>query len=439
MMTYAQWKREGFDEAFVASELEKGIAPLPTGGLRFSGDAFFGDPLILLETGVEFLIPISDTDRSRIINSALEAALRDSNYGPSTLIKEINKATRDFARSPETHYVVATGLSFRYFENISRRESSGCRLYVRKRFPRSLARTRKEAKLRSRRWIRGDYPEEVPFEKYAAAWVHVRGRSQTEAMDRAVEALDLRRGIWNFSLNRGVGATFPAPRRGPLNEVLAGPLYSLHHRDGSLAAEYDWADPEYSGPQSSRKLQQKWDQVRKDEEGIRAALKRSPYRETLLEDALRRYCRALGLVDLSRSFLELWSLLEKLTGIARNEGHDTMVKRASFIFADQQRKTHEQVLHHLRRHRNSYVHAGEGSNQFGAYLHQLRWYVEQLLLFHLRHSYHFSSLERATRFLDLPPDTHKIRERIETREREAEDAMEDTRLAKEGLRFREGS
>lgn len=436
-MTYARWRQDGFDADFVAAEIARKVSPVPTGGLRFSGGSLFDEPLILLETGVEFLVPVSDPDRSRLIRTALDAALRSEAYGPATLIGEINKATRDFARSPETKYVVTTGLSFGYFEDFSRVEGQGSRLYVRWGFPRHLSRTREEAKLRSRRAIRGDYPEDSPTKRYAAAWIHVHGRSATEAMDRAVEALDLRRGIWNFALNRGAGAKFPAPERGPTNEVLAGPLFTLHRRDGSLAVEYDWFDPEYEGPRLSRKAVQKWDRVRDDEGGIRAALKRNPYRATL-ENALRRYCRALDATDLSRSFLELWGLLETLTGIGPGEGHDKLVRRASFIFADEQRKTHEQVLYHLRRHRNSYVHAGQGSDEAGSYLHQIRLYTEQLLLFHLRNSGHFRSLREATRFLDLPPETSDLKHMIETQERKEREAAETAELAMRGLRFREG-
>ena len=437
-MTYARWIKEGFDADFVASYLAERVSALPTGGLQFSGGAFFDEPLILLETGVEFLIPISDIDRSRIIDGALEVALRSKDYSSSTLIGEINKATRDFARSPETKYIVTTTLSFRHFEDISRIEGPDCRLYVRSRLTRHLTEARGEAKQRTRKDITGDYPEDEPFfKRYAPAWIHVRGRSIHEAVDRAVEALDLRRGIWNFALNRGIVATYPPPRRGPINEVLAGSLYSLHYEDGTLAAEYDWVDPEYTEPQLSRKVQRKWARVLKDEEDIRAALKRSPYRATL-EDALRRYCRALDLVDLSRAFLELWGLLETLTGISPQEGHDRVVKRASFIWVDGQTKTHEQVLHHLRRHRNSYVHFGEGANRTGAYLHQIRLYAEQMLQFHLMDSRRLSSMDRASRLLDLPPDTRDLQHFIDTREKEATKAAEAARLAKEGLRFRGG-
>jgi len=437
-MTYARWRSDGFDVHFVASKASEVISPLPTGGLRYSGEALFEHPFTLLETGIEFLEPISDADRSWVITRALEAALRSENYGPKVLIREINKAARDFFQSPEQHYVVVTSLSFSHFEDITRMGASEPRIYVRRKLPQRFKAPHREAKERSRLSRSTEYPGLLPSTRYAPTWIHVHGRSAAETMNRASEALDLRRGVWNFALNRRVGVPFPPPNLGPLNAVCAGPLYSLHYRDGSLAAEVDWIDQHYTGPRSSRKLSQKWEKVRADEDGIRRLLKRSPYRP-LLEDSLRRYCQALDVSDLSRSFLELWSLLETLTGIARDEGHDKVVRRTSFVFAERQRKTYEQVLYHLRRHRNSYIHAAEGSEQIGAYVHQLRGYVEEMLTFHLQSSFRFSSLEEVTKFLDMPPDPRDIRQLVQTREKEAQKATEAVRLAKEGLQFREGS
>lgn len=437
-MTYAQWRRDGFDVQFVASKVSEVVSPLPTGGLRYSGEALFEHPFTLLETGIEFLEPISDADRSWVITHALEAALRSANYGPNVLIREINKAARDFFQSPEQHYVVVTTLSFNHFEDITRMGASEPRIYVRHKLPQRFKASHREARERSRLALSAEYPGLSPSTRYAPTWIHVRGRSAAETMNRASEALDLRRGIWNFALNRRVGVPFPPPNIGPLNEVRAGPLYSLHYRDGSLAAEVDWIDQQYTGPRSSRKLSQKWEKVRADEDGVRRLLKRSPYRP-LLEESLKRYCQALNVADLSRSFLELWSLLEALTGIAPDEGHDKVVRRASFVFAEKQRKTHEQVLQHLRRHRNSYIHAGEGSDQIGAYVHQLRGYVEEMLTFHLQRSPRFSSLDEVTQFLDMPPDPRDIRRLVETRDSEVQKATEAARIAREGLQFREGS
>jgi hypothetical protein len=185
------------------------------------------------------------------------------------------------------------------------------------------------------------------------------------------------------------------------------------------------------------KFQEKWLKILEEEKKVNVLLKRSPY-QFILEDALRRYCRALDSMDLSRAFLELWGLLEALTGISPQDRHDTVVKGATFIWADTERETHEQVLHHLRRYRNSYVHAGEGALRTGAYMHQLRLYVEQMLYFHLHHSRYFSSMNSVARFLSLPFDARDLQRSIEEREREAQEAAEAARLAREGLRFRTG-
>ncbi len=142
-MTYARWREDGLDKSFVAAELAKTFSPSPAGGLGYSAEALLlGEPLVLLETGVEFRDPlsqeplsISDTDRSMILYRALEAALKSKDYGQSVLISEINEATRDFVLSPEIKYVVATDLSFNHFEDISRVEDPGYRLYVRRRLP----------------------------------------------------------------------------------------------------------------------------------------------------------------------------------------------------------------------------------------------------------------------------------------------------------------
>jgi hypothetical protein len=333
--------------------------------------------------------------------------------------------------------VVATRLSFTHFEDITRMGSSGSRLYVRRQLPRRFAETREEAKSASESDVRIPFPEDEALDEHAAAWIYVFGRTRSEAIHKAGEALDLHRGIWNFALNRSMGMRLPAPIRGPTNEVLAGPIYSLHLPDGTLAADHVWFDPQYAKPQGSPRLQRKRDEVFRNEEGIRSLLKRSPYRGKL-EDALRRYCRALDSVELSTAFLNLWSVLETLTVLKRDEGYDQLVKRALFIFPDQHWKTEEQVLHHLRRYRNTYVHAGSASDQTGAYLDQLRYYTEAMLEFHLRRSQFFSSLEEVARFLDLRPNVSDIEYTIETQEREARKAAEAVRLARRGISFREG-
>src|SRR5215211_611382 len=100
-MTFARW-REDFDVETVVSELRETITPVGGGLLRFTGSAIYREPITLLETGVEFEVPISETDQQQLIRQALGAALRSEDYGSSTLIREINIAARDFWNTPKT-------------------------------------------------------------------------------------------------------------------------------------------------------------------------------------------------------------------------------------------------------------------------------------------------------------------------------------------------
>ena len=189
----------------------------------------------------------------------------------------------------------------------------------------------------------------------------------------------------------------------------------------------------------SRELSRRWATAKKDEVDVRLCLARSVY-TTRLEDALRRYTRALDSFDWDASFLRLWGLLETLTGTQPHESHDLTVKRATFLYEDPEREFHVQVLNHLRHYRNRSVHGGESSETIEAYLYQLKRYVEDLLLFHLAPpSYcRFKSIAQAAAFLNLPPDPADLRRRVGELHRESESARAVAELHKRGERFRGG-
>ena len=268
-------------------------------------------------------------------------------------------------------------------------------------------------------------------------WVHTQGRSHWEAVTRALDALDLLRGIWNFALNRRKWSRTTGGARRPVDQVLLGPLHSLHDPDGSLVSPADWFESDYVKPAQSRELSRRWKQVKEDEHNVRAGLARSAYQEPL-EDALRRYTRALDLFQWEAAFLGLWGLLETLTGTKPHDGHDLTMRRASFLYPDPEREVHFQTLNHLRHYRNRSVHGGESSTTIEAYLYQLKRYVEQLLFFHLTNTYRFGSVERASEFLGLPPGPDDLRRMAKAHRKDSKDARAAAELADLGERFRLG-
>lgn len=436
-MTYARWKREGYDPELLVSRLEGSRQEATSGGaVTFAGDPLFEDAALAVESGVAFVAQIPESDRRGIVSAALFTA--PTPLTPNSLIGEINQRARDFLREPEQAYILVSSISVRYFTELRQSEVSGRRMYFRWGLPRRFRVGYGQAVDRTRRNVLGPLPDPArPGERYTAVWIHTRGRSHWEAVTRALDALDLLRGIWNLAINHRMWSRTTGGARKPVNRVLLGPLHSLHHPDGSLASAVDWYEPDYVVPEQSRELSRRWLEVKEDEGNIRLCLTRSAY-AAQLEDALRRYTRALDGFQWEAAFLGLWGLLETLTGTKPHESHDLTVKRAAFLYDNSERKIHVQVLNHLRHYRNRSVHGGESSAAVEAYLYQLKRYVEQLLLFHLTSYYRFESVARAAEFLDLPAEPAALRRRVEELQQKSEEARAAAELAKLGEQFRSG-
>jgi hypothetical protein len=296
-------------------------------------------------------------------------------------------------------------------------EVSGCRIALARALPEHLHEGHETSKARMRDYVFGEYPDPTSSRglRYTAAWVSTKGRSVHEAAARALDALDLLRAIWNFSLNRQQWERITSERRRPVNRVIPGPVHSLHLPDGSLASEIDWYEHDYVEPIPGNVLQGRWRRVERDAEKITKLLGRSAYRDEI-EGFLRRYTRALDTREWESAFVRLWGLLEGMTGTGPTDDHSVTVERAAFHYAARERDLHEQVLKHLKNYRHGSVHADESSEAIEKYLYQLKRYVEGLLLFHLQShpasNPGFSSFEEGVRFLSQPADPAAAKRRI---------------------------
>jgi hypothetical protein len=89
--------------------------------------------------------------------------------------------------------------------------------------------------------------------------------------------------------------------------------------------------------------------------------------------------------------------------------YDVVIKRALFVWSNEEVEMHRHVLETLRRRRNETVHAGRESKANLAPIFQLKRYVEELLLFHLRNRFGFTSIAKAA-LLDLPTHNAQLRD-----------------------------
>jgi len=130
-----------------------------------------------------------------------------------------------------------------------------------------------------------------------------------------------------------------------------------------------------------------------------------------IEAALRKYAQALDIRDLENSYLRLWDLLEYLTNTNENESHKDTVKRTSFFF--QEREYAQQVLNHLRDHRNRSVHTGGSNQNIETLLYQLKIFVEVVFEFQIANRFNFSSRKELTQFMNLPGDVSELKRKKE--------------------------
>jgi hypothetical protein len=421
----ATWRPKGLDPDFVAARLEKLRRPSSPGTSSFSVDLFFYDLLSCLEDIVLFKDILPELEKRRIVQSAVFAAAGAGKITRATLLREISKREYAFLTAPPKKYVLVSGLSTPYFPGLTKTRLGNHTFtfgrYLPTRFHREHERAREAVADR----IPGRMPDPTSLrEHYASVRVSTSGRSENEAAERALDQLDLLRGIWTFDLNYPKWSAPWHLMLRPANRLLLAPVQALHVPDGKLAGNrYVWYDPHYAGLSQVNDLKQRWKHVRKFEQWVRKRLASKPNREEL-EDALRRYVRALDGRDSDSAMIKLWSVLEMLTASA-NEGYDATVRRALFVWNKEDLEIHRHALEPLRRRRNATVHAGKESGGNLTSVFQLKRYVEQMLIFHLGNRFGFKTIAESANLLDHPVHDHQLKEMV----RNHENAIELARFA----------
>lgn len=435
----ARWKVNEEQRQLLVAELEsrRDRDPLGPGMPTFRADLGYEYVTTLLQSAIAVSEEIPRFDARLILGDGLFDAAATGPLTPGPLVGAVGRREHSFLRRRPMDLVLVSSLSARHRPELSRKRVAGCHIG----FDRGLRRDRfseehRRARSVARDSVFGEYPDPMSVSgHYSSVKVFVRGRSFHEAALKGIAALDLLRAIWNLYLNRTRAWPADNPRRRPVNRVLLGPIHSLHHRDGTLATEdVVFYEPDYAGPVPNQDLRPVWNDLALFESSVRRALRRNPYGEEM-EEALRRYCRALDTRNWGSGFLELWSLLETLTGTGKDDTHADTVARTAFNYSGSERPLHELVLDDLRDHRNRSVHAGQQSDQEEVYLYELKTYVENLLQRQLANPYRFHTIRDSARFMSQPAEPASLEQRQRSKERELADLREELRLTRLARKF----
>ncbi len=393
---------DGTLPALPANKLEQ-LKAIKDGNVSF--EAFASQEYMTVLGGMIHLSEGIPQDlKNGIIKSSIFSAAKLGKITQQSIEKEIKKQEAAYFKRPLQSLILVSSLSVFNFTKLPAIRSNGCSITFRTSIHHKYKTERQDIERRASEWIYRRKPR-----SYINFTARVKSRSETEAANFALDQIDLIRGIWNLLSTSSMRMS--SGRTKPVNTILLGPVHTLHLPSKKLATEIFWYQPNYHDDIAPFKFGGKLEKTLSFTNRVRRQLRTHPYKH-IIEEAIRRYVRALDYSDLGASFIKLWSVLEYLTNTLKNS-YKVTVRRAAFVFDEVE--FHRQVLNNLKTYRNSAVHSGEDpAGQIESYLYQLKRYVEQLIRFHLWVGVRFASFSDATLFLDSNPDVNKLRAQRKT-------------------------
>jgi hypothetical protein len=245
--------------------------------------------------------------------------------------------------------------------------------------------------------------------RYQLVKVDTKGRSIHEAAENALNAVNVLRAVWSLLATfRSLHLRGGMPSRKPLGVIHTGPVHTLHHPDGRPVEEnLYWYDPEYTEdwPLFEREKLSQLDRHRKEVMGQLEAL---PYRAEL-EALLVRYAGALDQQNPDIAFLQMWSILEKLTDTV-GSNYDQTIKRTVWPYNKESRCVAREILESLRYRRNQYVHSAASAEDAEQCAYLIKSFVDPHLVKLLVNEFEVRSLKEYGKVLALPTSVTTLEE-----------------------------
>lgn len=356
---------------------------------------------------------LNEGDSWAIVQKAIINTIRESGGNvpiePTGLLKKADKEAQAFFRTSPRDYVLVSSLSIHGFpatkirigdNEITSMKERGRRFL----YPKALTKSSRQARLQ----------EHTESTDYLPIKVKTSGRSHQEATDRALDAIDVLRGLWTLFGTHGTWTMHMGPKGSETVGVIhTAPIHTLHDPDGTLVADVYWYQPNYLGDRKCFKPTNGWSNIEKHRRWATRKLRTLPYGRDI-EQLIVRYVKALDHVDGDLALLELWSLLEKITDTI-GANYDETIERVSWVFKD--RKAARQEMNSLRLRRNMYVHSARSGNDSDQATYLIKSFVEPHLIRLIRNDFDVVSLEDYGKYLALPTDVEELKRQKMQRQR----------------------
>lgn len=388
-----KWKK-GFDPDIILRKLSE-ISVSDGETVSFNSVFEYYEYIAVLRSMIEIDSAIPLSTGHTLVRQGLHNAVKQKKLENKIVLSEINKAVKIYIAKPHQIYYLVTTLNIGISGNIPNCDLNDCFFS----FYLDLPKKFKDARRNAFKVFSNSLIDKDEYAHYYLC-VKTKARSNDEAGEKMLDAINILRGIWNLQINYRI-ALHDKDR--PINRVALGVLHTLHQKDGALINDIYWYQPDYikNNPRVNLSEERFFEKSIR----VRHKIKQLKYRNEI-ESVIVRYVNSLDSKNYNVSCIELWSLIEILTSTSR-DNYEKAINRTLFLFED--RKYHKQVLEHLRQYRNRYVHFGSEHSNLDILIYQLKFYVEVLLWFLIENPYKFSSLQEAADFMDLNPDVNVLR------------------------------
>jgi hypothetical protein len=400
----ARWSKD-YNPQPLLDRLNKSRSINKDGQVQFGGFGIY-KYLAHIDLMLELAIDVPGYEKRGLVQNAIFKAGK-ATITKGSLLKELNLIEKQYLVAEDKIYYLASSISINYLRRkLPKRRIGDIYLSFTTKLSKPFIKARKHCSFFQYSADRIDYPRD-----YLLVKVRVKAKSTHQAVQNALIGLNLYRSFLNFSNNLHHSYSFSfGAKREPINQILLGPIHTLHNINGHLATEELWTEEDYRGPCKSfdppvvgeyeKKIKLAHDFIRKS--------KMLAYKESF-EEALLRYNDALDCYDWNNAFIKLWSVLELLTNTL-NEPYKTTIRRAAFLYEDYQGA--KQSLEILKEYRNSVIHRGGSAGDIQIFIYDLKGYVEGLLLFLLDTKFNFSSFEEVAEFFDQPRDAVVLNQKL---------------------------
>lgn len=395
----AQWEK-GYDQSVILKKLES-IRSLDGQQLSFTGFEY-SEYMGVLRGMIVVDEDISSAVANNLITKGIHEAFRRRDITPNLVINAVKQEVREYKKKPLNDYWLLTTINVHIRTDLARCQINGNTICFYKALPEKFKKARAEYFRTVSSWLTD---RDQSFSHYLVT--KVSSRNPHDAVELALESIDLLRGIWNLSVSKDMVLQFGG-RKKPVNPLLLGPLHTLHDKSGNQACESYWYQPEYNSPAKLVDFSRERNDVLLFTSKIRDMLARHKY-GTEVKTGIVRYVRSLDSSDFNSAFIKLWSVLEYLTNTL-NDPYKKTIRRSAFLSKD--RDYDLQVLEHLKTYRNRSVHLGAEESDIDTSLYQLKNHVERLLYFHIRNELKVESLAHAATFMDSSTDIQQLQQKI---------------------------